>query len=69
MDEVVVAKACKEDATVEEAGSQSVYNSPKLSQRARRVLVVRSFTDKPKGSNSMEQELSVVDRRTERRPE
>jgi hypothetical protein len=30
-------------------------------------LVARSFTDKPDGSNSMEQELSVVKRRTERR--
>jgi hypothetical protein len=31
------------------------------------VLVARSFTEKPKGSNSMEQELSMVNRRTERR--
>jgi hypothetical protein len=31
------------------------------------VLVARSFTKKPEGSNSMEQELLVVNRRTERR--
>jgi hypothetical protein len=45
----------------------SVYSGPELSQRARRVLVARSFTEKPEGSNSMEQKLSVVNRRTERR--
>jgi hypothetical protein len=37
------------------------------SQRTRGVLVARSFTEKPKGSNSMEQELAMVNRRTERR--
>jgi hypothetical protein len=49
---------------VDEASSQSVYNGPKLSQQARRVLIARSFIDKPNKSNSMEQELSVVNRRT-----
>jgi hypothetical protein len=38
---------------------------PELSQRTRGVLVARSFIEKPEGSNSMEQELSVVNRRTE----
>jgi hypothetical protein len=40
---------------------------PKLSHRARRALLARSLIDKPNGSNSIEQELSVVNRRTERR--
>jgi hypothetical protein len=51
---VVVAKACEEDATVEEVGSWSVYSGPELSHRTKRVLVTSSFIDKPKGSNSME---------------
>jgi hypothetical protein len=33
---------------------------PEVVTRARRVLAARNFTDKPKGSNSIEQELSVV---------
>lgn len=45
---------------MDEASSQSVYNGPKLSQQARRVLIARSFIDKPKGSNSIEQDLLVV---------
>jgi hypothetical protein len=52
------------DTPVEEG--RSMLRSPELSQRARGVLVARSFTEKPEGSNSMEQELSVVNRRTER---
>jgi hypothetical protein len=53
-------QSMREDTAVEEVGSQSVYNGPEVSHRTRRVLVDRSFIDKPKGSNSMEQELSVV---------
>jgi hypothetical protein len=42
-----------------------VYRGPKLSYLTLRVA--RSFIDKPKGSNSIEQELSVMKRRMERR--
>jgi hypothetical protein len=46
----------------EEAGRQMkcVQRPEAVSQRARRVLVARSFINRPKGSNSIEQELSVV---------
>ena len=62
VDEVVVVSACgvDEDGEVEEVGNRRVYRGPELSHRAIKLLVARSFTDKPKGSNSMEQELSVV---------
>jgi hypothetical protein len=41
-------------------GRRSVYNGPVLFDRAVMFLVVRSFTDTPKGSNSIEHKLSVV---------
>ena len=41
------------------------YKSPSLLERRRRVLVARSFTEKPYGSNSMETKLSRVNLRTE----
>jgi hypothetical protein len=50
-----------------ELGRRSVYCGPILFDLAIMFLVVRSFTDKSKGSNSIEHKLSVVQRRTERR--
>jgi hypothetical protein len=76
LDGVVVVKVCNCDkvASVAEAmgggldaGSHKVYKEPELSQRARRLRVTRSFTNKPKGSNSIEQELSMVNWRTDKR--
>jgi hypothetical protein len=64
VDEVLAAKAYGEDMAVKEVGSQRVYNNPEPSHWTRRVLVARSFTNKPKGSNSIEQEFVVVIRRT-----
>jgi hypothetical protein len=52
---------------VADAKSGMVYRGPKLSYLTITLRVARSFTDKPKGSNSIEQELLVVKRRTERR--
>jgi hypothetical protein len=46
---------------------RSMYSGPVLFDLAITFLVVRSFTDKPKRSNSIEHQLSVVKRRTERR--
>jgi hypothetical protein len=45
---------------VVELRRQSVYSEPVLFDLAIMFLVVRSFTDKPKGSNSREHQLSVV---------
>jgi hypothetical protein len=50
-----------------ELGRRSVYSGPVLFDMAITFLVVRSFTDKPKGSNSIEHQLSVVKRRIERK--
>jgi hypothetical protein len=50
-----------------DAESEMVYRGPELLYLAITLHVARSFNDKPKGSNSIEQELSVVKRRTERR--
>jgi hypothetical protein len=52
---------------VADAESGMVYRGPELLYLAITLRVARSFTDKPKGSNSIEQELSVVKRRMERR--
>jgi hypothetical protein len=41
------------------------YKSPVLLHLAITLRVCRSFTERPKGSNSIEQLLSVVNRRTE----
>jgi hypothetical protein len=51
---------------VVDAESGMVYRGPELSYRVITLHVARSFTDKPKGSNSIKQELSVVKRQTER---
>ncbi len=50
-----------------EPGRRNVYSGPVLFDLTITVRVVRSFTDKPNGSNSREHQLSVVKRRTERR--
>jgi hypothetical protein len=52
---------------VADAESGMVYKGPELSYLAITLRVARSFTDKPKGSNSIEQELSVVKQQTKRR--
>jgi formate-dependent phosphoribosylglycinamide formyltransferase (GAR transformylase) len=44
-----------------------MYNEPVLFDLTITFLVVKSFTDKPNRSNSIEHQLSVVKRRTERR--
>jgi formate-dependent phosphoribosylglycinamide formyltransferase (GAR transformylase) len=44
-----------------------VYNGQVIFDLTITFLVVRSFTDKPNGSNFIEHQLSVVKRRTERR--
>jgi formate-dependent phosphoribosylglycinamide formyltransferase (GAR transformylase) len=44
-----------------------VYSGSVLFDLTITFLVVRSFTDKLNGSNSIEHQLSVVKRRTERR--
>jgi hypothetical protein len=46
---------------------RSMYSRPVLFDLAITFLVVRSFTDKSKESNSIEHQLSVVKRQTERR--
>jgi hypothetical protein len=46
---------------------QTMYNGPVLLDLAIMFLVLRSFADKPKGSNSIDHKLSVVKQRTERR--
>ena len=57
VDDTAAARACEEeeDGAVEGLGSRSVYRGPELSHLTITFLVVRSFTDKPKGSNSIEQ--------------
>jgi hypothetical protein len=50
-----------------ELGRRSVYSGSVLFDLAITFLVVRSFINKPKGPNSIEHQLSVVKRRTERR--
>jgi hypothetical protein len=52
---------------VTDAGSGMVYRGPELLCLAITHRVARSFTNKPKGSNSIEQDLSVVKQRMERR--
>jgi hypothetical protein len=52
---------------VAEAESGMAYRGPELSYLAITLRVARSLTDKPKGSNFIEQELSMVKWRTERR--
>jgi hypothetical protein len=45
---------------VADVESGMVYMGPELLYRTITLRVAKSFTDKPKGSNSIEQELSVV---------
>jgi hypothetical protein len=48
-------------------GSRSVYSGSVLFDLTITFRVERFFTDKPKWSNSIEHQLSVVKQRTERR--
>jgi hypothetical protein len=50
---------------VRDPGRRIVYSGPVLFNLTVTFLVVRSFTDKPNRSNSIEHQLSVVKRRTE----
>jgi hypothetical protein len=52
---------------VVEPGRHIVCNGPVLFDLMITFWVVRSFTDKPKGPNSIEHQLLVVKRRTERK--
>jgi hypothetical protein len=52
---------------VRDPGRRIMYSGPVLFDPTIMFLVVRSFTDKPNGSNSIDHQLSVVKRRTERR--
>jgi hypothetical protein len=47
---------------VADTESGMVYRGPELSYLMITLRVARSFTDKPNGSNSIEQELSEVKR-------
>jgi hypothetical protein len=62
---VVATAATTVDGDVKELGRRIVYSGPVLFDLTITFLVVRSFTDKPNGSNSMEHQLSVVKRCTE----
>jgi hypothetical protein len=57
---VVATAATTVDDDVKELGRRIVYNGPVLFDLTITFLVVRSFTDKPNGSNSIEHQLSVV---------
>jgi hypothetical protein len=52
---------------VADAESGMVYRGLELLYLTITLCVARSFTGKPKGSNPIEQELSMVKRRTKRR--
>jgi hypothetical protein len=62
---VVATAATAVDGDVKELGRRIVYNGPMLFDLMITFLVVRSFTDKQNGSNSMKHQLSVVKRHTE----
>jgi hypothetical protein len=62
---VVATTATTVDGDVKKLGRRIVYNGPVVFDLMITFLVVRSFTDKSNGSNSMEHQLSVVKRRTE----
>jgi hypothetical protein len=51
---VVATAATAVDGDVKELGRRIVYSGPVLFDLTITFLVVRSFTDKPNGSNSME---------------
>jgi formate-dependent phosphoribosylglycinamide formyltransferase (GAR transformylase) len=52
---------------VRDPGRRIVYNGPVLFDLTITFLVVRSFTDKPNMLNSIDQQLSMVKRRTKMR--
>ena len=62
---VVATAATGVDGDVKELGRRIVYSGPVLFDLMITFLVVRYFTDKPNGSNSIEHQLSVVKQRTE----
>jgi hypothetical protein len=62
---VVATAATTVDGDVKELGRRIVYSRLVLFDLTITFLVVRFFTDKPNGSNSIEHQLSVVKRRTE----
>jgi hypothetical protein len=62
---VVATAETAVDGDVKELGRRIVYSGPVLFDLTITFLVVRSFTDKPNGSNFIEHQLSVVKRRTE----
>ena len=62
---VVAIAATAVDGDVKELGRRIVYSGPVLFDLTITFLVVRSFTDKPNGSNSIEHQLSVVKRHPE----
>jgi hypothetical protein len=62
---VVATATTAVDGDVKELGRRIVYSGPVLFDLTITFLVVRSFTDKPNGSNSIEHQLSVVKRRIE----
>jgi hypothetical protein len=62
---VVATAATAVDGDVKELGRRIVYSGPVLFDLTITFQVVRSFTDKPNGSNSMAHQLSVIKRRTE----
>jgi hypothetical protein len=65
-----IAARAYDGASVEKVAdveSGMVYRGPELLYLMITLCVARSFTDKPKGSNSIEQEISVVKWRMERR--
>jgi hypothetical protein len=51
---------------VRDPGRRIMYNRPMLFDLTITFLVVRSFTNNPNRSNSIEHQLSVVKRRTKR---
>jgi hypothetical protein len=57
---VVATAATTVDGDMKELGRHIVYSRPVLFDLTITFLVVRSFIDKPNGSNSMEHQLSVV---------
>jgi hypothetical protein len=62
---VVATAETAVDGDVKELGRRIIYSGPVLFDLTITFLVVRSFTDKPNGSNFIEHQLSVVKRRTE----
>jgi hypothetical protein len=59
---VVATAATTVDGNLKELGRRIVYSGPVLFDLTITFLVVRSFSDKPNGLNSMEHQLSVVKR-------